>query len=338
MAKIITSKNWREIWAESQDNDIYFSHVNGKYESIFQGKNPYLGRSRCCHIDLRNGLSIEYNEVEFIDDLVILKNKLNQPLFGLSFFLSGKVRIERHGLTGKSEESIGKYYSDCNCDVKETEWWTKGEKFSRIYIEIEPQKFFDSFCQEDLSQIPPFLRQSLVEKQIQPYYDQGNITREMQKILRQILHCPYQGVMKQIYLESKSVELIALHCQQFQQNQLQDCRLQTGNLSDIDRIYQAREILLKHLENPPTLMELSRRVGLNDFKLKQGFREQFGTSTFKYLHDYRLEQAKQLLTSGEMRVEDVALRVGFNSRSYFASAFRQKYGVNPKQFQKTIYP
>lgn len=338
MAKIIKSSDWEEIWAESQDNDTYFSHVNGKYESIFQGKNPYLGRSRCYDINLRNGLSIEYNEMEFMDDLVILKNKFNKPEFGLSFFLSGKVRIERHGLTGKSDESVGKYYSNCNCDVKETEWWTKGEKFSRIYIEIEPQKFFNSFSQEDLSQIPPFLRQSLVEKKIQPYYDQGNITREMQKLLRQILNCPYQGFMKQIYLESKAVELIALHCQQFQQNQLQDCRLQTGNLSDIDRIYQAREILLKNLETPPTLMELSKRVGLNDFKLKQGFREQFGTSTFKYLHDYRLEQAKQLLTSGEMRVEDVALKVGFNSRSYFASAFRQKYGVNPKQFQKTIYP
>ncbi|AFZ54141.1 helix-turn-helix transcriptional regulator [Cyanobacterium aponinum] len=334
MAKIITSNDWEEIWAESHDNGTYISYSRNKYGYIIQGKHPYLGRNRCYGIDLRNGLSIEYNEVEFSDDLVILRDKLNQPLFGLSFFLSGKVRIERHGLTGKSEESIGRYYSDCNCDVKETEWWTKGEKFSRIYIEIEPQKFFNSFSQEDLSQIPPFLRQTLVEKQTQPYYDQGNITREMQKILRQILNCPYQGFMKQIYLESKSVELIALHCQQFQQNQLQDCRLQTGNLSDIDRIYQAKEILLKNLENPPTLMELSRRVGLNDFKLKRGFRELFGTSTFKYLHDYRLEQAKQLLTSGEMKVEDVALKVGFNSRSYFASAFRQKYGVNPKQFQK----
>jgi AraC-like DNA-binding protein len=80
------------------------------------------------------------------------------------------------------------------------------------------------------------------------------------------------------------------------------------------------------------LIELARQVGLNDFKLKQGFRQVFGTSAFKYLHDYRLEKARQILALGEMKVEEVALRVGFNSRSYFALAFRQKFGLNPKQY------
>jgi AraC family transcriptional regulator, transcriptional activator of the genes for pyochelin and ferripyochelin receptors len=50
------------------------------------------------------------------------------------------------------------------------------------------------------------------------------------------------------------------------------------------------------------------------------------------LHDYRLEKARQLLALGEMKVEEVALRVGFDSRSYFASAFRKKFGLNPKQY------
>ncbi|MEM6612988.1 MAG: AraC family transcriptional regulator, partial [Cyanobacteria bacterium P01_C01_bin.72] len=91
---------------------------------------------------------------------------------------------------------------------------------------------------------------------------------------------------------------------------------------------------IDNLENPPSLIELARQVGLNDFKLKRGFREEFGQSAFKYLHDYRLEQAKHLLAQGEMKVQEVALRVGFESRSYFAIAFRKKYGVNPKQYMK----
>ena len=100
----------------------------------------------------------------------------------------------------------------------------------------------------------------------------------------------------------------------------------------IEKIYQAKEILLSNLENPPSLMELARQVALNDFKLKRGFRQVVGTSAFKYLHDYRLEKARQLLVSGEMNVEEVAFKVGFDSRSYFALAFRKKFGLNPKQY------
>jgi AraC-like DNA-binding protein len=250
----------------------------------------------------------------------------------LSFFLSGKVRIERHGLTDETDESVGKYYSQCNCDIKETEWWKAGEKYLRIYLKIEPQEFFSNFIEEDLKQIPIFLRQALMGGKVQPYYHQGKITGQMRRLLHQILQCPHQGLMKRMYLESKAVELITLHFQQFQEQEVHDCSLTANSLSDIDKIYQAKEILLVNLENPPSLMELARQVGLNDFKLKRGFRQVFGTSAFKYLHDYRLEKARQLLVSGEMNVEEVAFRVGFDSRSYFASAFRKKFGLNPKQY------
>jgi AraC-like DNA-binding protein len=143
-----------------------------------------------------------------------------------------------------------------------------------------------------------------------------------------------------MYLESQAMELMTLHFQQFQEQGKCDRQSILKKSSDIEKIYQAKEILLNKLENPPSLMELARQVGLNDFKLKCGFRQVFGTSAFKYLHDYRLEQARKLLVSGDMNVEEVASRVGFDSRSYFASAFRKKFGLNPKQYyqhcQKSI--
>ncbi|MEI1375912.1 AraC family transcriptional regulator [Nostoc sp. UHCC 0926] len=261
-----------------------------------------------------------------------MRNSLDESRFGLSFFLSGKVRIERHGLTDEIDESVGKYYSECNCDIKETEYWKAGEKYSRIYLEIEPQQFFSNFSEEDLEQIPISLRQALLGGKVQPYYHQGKITRQMRRVLHQILQCTHEGLMKRMYLESKAVELIMLHFQQFQEQEAHNYSLTTKNLNDIDKIYQAKEILLGNLENPPSLIELARQVGLNDFKLKRGFRQVFGTSAFKYLHDYRLEKASQLLASGEMSVEQVGFKVGFDSRSYFALAFRKKFGLNPKQY------
>ncbi|MGG6266564.1 helix-turn-helix domain-containing protein [Leptolyngbya sp. AN03gr2] len=98
---------------------------------------------------------------------------------------------------------------------------------------------------------------------------------------------------------------------------------------EVDRIHAARKILLQRLDNPPSSMELARRVGLNDRALKQGFWACFGTTTFNYRHHYLLDQARQLLATGDLRVEEVSQQVGFSNRSYFAEAFRKKFGVNP---------
>ncbi|WP_414544218.1 hypothetical protein [Nostoc sp. CCY0012] len=213
MTKILTDINWQELKAESEQKGILFIQSKG-VETIRQGKILDVCNTYHCWTKLRNGLSIWIHEEEFIDDLVWMRDSFDDYRFGLSFFLSGKVRIERHGLTDKTDESVGRYYSECNCDIKETEYWKAGEKFSRIYLEIEPQEFFSSFGDEDLEQIPISLRQALMGDKLQPYYQQGEITQEMWVVLSHILQCPYQGYLKQMYLESKAVELITLHCQQ----------------------------------------------------------------------------------------------------------------------------
>jgi AraC family transcriptional regulator, transcriptional activator of the genes for pyochelin and ferripyochelin receptors len=331
MTKTLTDTDEQELWAESEQNGTLSSQSKG-FETITLGKFSDICNIYSCSTELRSGLSIAVDEVEFIDDLVWMKDKSDNLRFGLSFFLSGKVTVERHGLIDKTDESVGKYYSECNCNLQETEWWKAGEKFSRIYLRIEPQQFFQSFGEVDLEQIPIYLRQAVIGDRIQPYYQQEKITRQMQRVLRQILHCPHQGLMKRMYLESQVMELMMLHFQQFQEQGKCDRNFPARNLSDVEKIYQAKEILLNNLENPPSLLELARQVGLNDFKLKCGFRQVFGTSAFKYLHDYRLEKARQLLGSADMKVEEVAFRVGFDSRSYFASAFRKKFGLNPKQY------
>ncbi len=76
-------------------------------------------------------------------------------------------------------------------------------------------------------------------------------------------------------------------------------------------------------------MELSRRVNLNDFKLKKGFRQVFGTSVFGYLRQVRMEQARMLLEQARMNVTQVALNVGYANPSHFAAAFKGQFGINP---------
>jgi len=80
-------------------------------------------------------------------------------------------------------------------------------------------------------------------------------------------------------------------------------------------------------------VELARLAGLNDYKLKAGFRQVFGTTVFGYLRQQRLEQARQLLQAQEISVTEAAATVGYSSQGHFAAAFRKQFGINPKDLR-----
>ncbi|GGD84033.1 helix-turn-helix transcriptional regulator [Paenibacillus nasutitermitis] len=102
--------------------------------------------------------------------------------------------------------------------------------------------------------------------------------------------------------------------------------------SDMAKIAEAREIMLARMTDPPSLLELSRFIGLNDNKLKFGFKEMYGTTLFGYLKEQRLETAYHLLQNSGTSVIEAALAVGYSNPGYFAEAFRNKFGINPGAF------
>jgi AraC-like DNA-binding protein len=89
---------------------------------------------------------------------------------------------------------------------------------------------------------------------------------------------------------------------------------------------------MERMENPPSLPELARTAGLNETKLKRGFRQLYGTSVFGYLRNQRLDKACMLLASGEMNVTEVPYAVGFSSPSHFTRMFTRHCGVKPKDY------
>jgi AraC-like DNA-binding protein len=103
------------------------------------------------------------------------------------------------------------------------------------------------------------------------------------------------------------------------------------------KIQQARDIMLERMMNPPSLVELSRTIGLNDNKLKIGFKELYGTTVFGYLREKRLEKAFLLLQQGDLNVNETSLTVGYSNPSYFTEAFRNKYGVNPGNLRRRSF-
>nr|WP_242067849.1 AraC family transcriptional regulator [Cyclobacterium marinum] len=95
----------------------------------------------------------------------------------------------------------------------------------------------------------------------------------------------------------------------------------------------AKEILSNNLDNPPSLTELSKALGLNTTKLKKEFKEVFGIPVFKYLQHERLKTAHSLISKKQASVQEAAWHVGYDSLSSFSNAFAKKYGYRPSQIK-----
>ena len=164
----------------------------------------------------------------------------------------------------------------------------------------------------------------------------ATISLQMSHILKKIIFSPQilPGVLRNISINSQIFALIGCVIQQVKERSLSGNVDSTLSMEDISRIHRAREIIINNMDNPYSLLALSRQVGINDFKLKKGFKEIFGTTVFKYLFEERMERAKTLLLADNLCISEIATIVGYQNPSHFTNAFKRRFGYNPSDFRK----
>ena len=108
-----------------------------------------------------------------------------------------------------------------------------------------------------------------------------------------------------------------------------------NNDENLKKIAKAKDVILKDIKNPPSLIELSKTIDLSLKNLKKGFKEIYGKPVYKYLFDFKMERAKQLLSNGNLNVNEVSYDLGYSSSSHFIAAFK-KIGITPEHTLITI--
>ena len=157
------------------------------------------------------------------------------------------------------------------------------------------------------------------------------ITPEMKSIIYDIMHCNRNGYMKRLFLESKIIKLFLLQVEQAEYSINHNSISFKGE--DIDKLNEAKLFIEKNMFEEFTLPELSLMVGINEFKLKKGFKELFGTTVFNYLNELKMGHAKRLLLDEKKNVFEVAAELGYSEPHHFTAAFKKKFGYTPKEIK-----
>ncbi|MCP4115798.1 MAG: helix-turn-helix transcriptional regulator [Desulfobacteraceae bacterium] len=333
----ITLKHGCKQAKQGTNNFVASGAARGCPEPVFEFDNPAGRPNPFEETELTRGLKLivfsdhmpERHSLDFEVD--------NAPL-EFSFPVSGQVScLFDHGMGKKTAMDFDHmkshilYYPNTRGTLTHT-----GESpMGKVEIHMAPEFLLTFFAgQED--GFPPVIQQIANGTTKDFSIFSGPMTAAMQVAVHQIIHCSYHGLMKKIYLESKVLELVSLKCIQVARQNRSRERFKKLVPRDIEKIHAARDILIDNMETPPSLPELCRKTGLNEFKLKMGFRQVFGTSAFDLLRRHRMEKARLLLHEGRMNVNETALAVGYSSAGYFAGAFKKQFGTTPGKYLSEV--
>jgi AraC-like DNA-binding protein len=103
---------------------------------------------------------------------------------------------------------------------------------------------------------------------------------------------------------------------------------------DIRKIEELKDHILRDLAHPLSLKELAHDFGINEFKLKRGFKQQYGTTVFRFLSDKRLDKAMLLLENTDTPLKRIAELAGFKSFPHFSKVFKNRFGCCPSEWKK----
>jgi AraC-like DNA-binding protein len=319
MTLTISQADYCDLFTEIKANSPQIDRFDLTYAYPSQ-----LGQGYSRLIQLRPGLEINIEQYQLHDRAIIQQGDRFHPL-EMCFQMSGQ-NCDRDSFMDAGQTIF------CGSGLAIAQKWEQFDQqpITSVSMHIEPELVLDFWGEDDQDLNVNW--DKLFRTEEQPYFVvSSSITPKMQTALQQILNCPYQAAIARMYLESKVWELMALQLAQI----IEDKERQSKHFlkkEDRDRLDLAQNILRDRFDNPPSISNLAQEIGLNECALKRGFRQLFGTTVFGYLYQQRMEYAKQLLQQRELNVSQVAKKVGYSSQSRFATAFRKKFGVNPKVF------
>jgi len=103
-------------------------------------------------------------------------------------------------------------------------------------------------------------------------------------------------------------------------------------------LHPAMSLMHASPERHWTVSELGRRVSVSRSLLDERFREVLGRSPIRYLMEWRMHVAEDLLATTQLGVAAIARRVGYDAEEAFSRAFKREHGQSPTAWRTARTP
>lgn len=181
--------------------------------------------------------------------------------------------------------------------------------------DIINSKFFEPLFRGEIN------IQNFITPKLSFYDDFSNIIKNMDSLSEK------RDFGFQIMIKSNLFKLFYILIQNMKAAESKD------NKKSEEKVKEIISYIHEHYYEDIKLKEVADFCNYSPSHFMRFFKEHLHTSFTKYLNDYRLIQAKKLLSESDLSILEVAGRCGFNNISYFNRLFKQKYNLTPRELR-----
>ncbi|MDR3217477.1 MAG: AraC family transcriptional regulator [Dysgonamonadaceae bacterium] len=107
-----------------------------------------------------------------------------------------------------------------------------------------------------------------------------------------------------------------------------------NNVKEPDLIQKSILFMKEHLEKKITLHEIAGHVGYSKSRFSALFIEKTSYSPMSYYNQLKIQRACSFLQFSNLKIEEIAFRLGFYDPFHFSKAFKQEMEITPKEYRK----
>ena len=96
--------------------------------------------------------------------------------------------------------------------------------------------------------------------------------------------------------------------------------------------------MLHHIENHISIKNIAEKLFISKAYLSEKFKQATGQTLIKYITIAKMERAKFLLQSTDLKNYEIAQRLGYEDPEYFSKSFKKYTGLTPNAFRKKDHP
>lgn len=291
------------------------------------------GHQGVIHELISPGISLGYYNIQSQEEgQVVINNE--KPFIQCSYTISGRKNYTVDKGRQQLASFSGKDYNYLFLNSQQvTLNWSPEDKLEIYELGLSPELFLQ-YLPEHHSFYSVIQQALHHDRPVSMSRFNLPLSRNFSDILRQMLRCPLEGRYKELFVKSKTLELMAYQLEHYEQMAGSNTRtaVYKGQLKkeEVERMHQAEHIILTNLESPCSLIDLAHQVGTNEAYLKKHFKQVFGNTVFGYLQHIKMNKAKDMLADGRS-VAEVAGYMGYKYSVHFTRAFKKYFGYPPKE-------
>lgn len=310
--------DYAEVFPFASVDDPALPALDAKFELAFE-----LGQHSC--------LSHFFSGIQ----TCFLEGSFNKPIeigyqepkdnFSFCFNFEGSVASRHCGKVNHLEKGFYNFFYDP--DPEKAHFFNRGSAYDIFHITVEADTMLSLIGTND--PLHEKLTKSMSEEAgIAGFRQNMPLSPHITSIIQSIRYCALKGAARRLFIESKVYELLALQIDAWQK-EFGTRPLELPHRKDTETMYAVRDYLQIHFQDDLSLRAICKEFGVNECKLKSGFKKQFGNTVFGYIQELRMEFARQLLLQQQTTVGMVADKLGYRNANHFSTAFRKFFGESP---------